>query len=393
MFRRSLAVSLLLLLVTFSTSRLRAQEMTTDAERSWAELRNSQDVKRKLLADRWRNVTRQQDWGDATGKFKTSAKYVEHDPQLAWVKLRVIQGTGSKRVVKDVQIPLEKLSKTCQSRVRQIATLSEKIAAAIEEEKKAAEDDEAGTEGGGREMMDESRGGVGETEDGMAGIDVVEPAAETRGEILTESRATETAAEPPVTNNGPPLPPVIPRVPGAPLEGAPESDQLAPPVEAAVESPPPASDESWRTSYEAFRENITPPDRSQPTIGWGAMQQLAAAHDTMSRHGGGPLDEAALAEVKESLAAAGEVTWDATLSGPGDESGDWTSALNLPPLQDPMTIRFVLERERDPGPWQNRQSGEQVRFIGRFFEFEGPTGIVVAIRFVPPIGEAVRERR
>jgi hypothetical protein len=259
MFRRSLAVSLLLLLVAFSTSRLRAQQMTTDADRSWRELRNSQDVKRKLLADRWRNVTRQQDWGDATGKFKTSAKYVEHDPQLAWVKLRVIQGTGSKRVVKDVQIPLEKLSKTCQSRVRQIATLSEKIAAAIEEEKKAAEDDEAGAEGGGREMMDESRGARGEMEDGRGEMDVVEPAAETRGEVLPEYGRSETVSESPVTNNGPPLPAALPPLPtGVSAPSAelasgesPTHRELAPSTEDTAEPRHPTTAEELRDAFQA----------------------------------------------------------------------------------------------------------------------------------------------
>ncbi len=75
----------------------------------------------------------------------------------------------------------------------------------------------------------------------------------------------------------------------------------------------------------------------------------------------------------------------------GDETGDWTTALNLPPLAEPMTIRFILDPERDPGPWQNRQSGDQVRFIGRFFEFPDANGITVAIKFIPRPGEVVRE--
>ena len=84
-------------------------------------MRDSDDVKTKLLAERWYGAIKQQEWTDATGKFKTSAKYVAHDPQLAWVKIRMIQGVGKKRVVKDMQIPLEKLSVACQARVKQIA--------------------------------------------------------------------------------------------------------------------------------------------------------------------------------------------------------------------------------------------------------------------------------
>lgn len=389
MFRRWLLVMSLVLVGASWATVLRAQELTTDADRSWRELRNSQDVRRKLLAERWRSVTRQQEWSDATGKFKTSAKYVEHDPELAWVKLRVISGTGTKRVVKDVQIPLEKLSKSGQARVRQIANLSEKITAAIEEEKKAEEEKEEGAGSEGRELMDESRGVAGELDYGTEGMDAAEPATETRGELAQESRATEGTSEPPVTNNGPPLPPVIPRVPGAPSEAA-ITGQGAQPTDATGNNSALSGDESWRTSYDAFRANITPPNRSQPTIGWGAIEPLAAAHDTWSRHGGS-LDEAALAEVKQGLAAAGEVTWEATLVATGDESGDWTEALGLPPLPEPLTIRFILDPEQEPGPWQKLQSGEPVQFVGRFFEFPDANGITVAIRFVPRPGEVVRE--
>ena len=52
------------------------------------------------------------------------------------------QGTGDKRVVKDVTIPLEKLSKVCQARVRQISVLSEKVAEAAAAEKEKAKEKE-----------------------------------------------------------------------------------------------------------------------------------------------------------------------------------------------------------------------------------------------------------
>lgn len=212
MLRRSLVVSLFLLVGVISSPLLCAQEITTDAERSWRELRSSQDVKRKLLANRWHNVVRQQEWSDKTGKFKTSAKYVAHDPQLAWVKLRVIQGTGSKRVVKDVQIPLEKLSKSCQARVRQIATLSERMAAALEAEKKAKEEKKDGSPEVGRESTEESRGGVDELDGGRPGMDDARTLSEARGELARESRPME-AAEPPAMNTGPPLPAALPPLP------------------------------------------------------------------------------------------------------------------------------------------------------------------------------------
>ena len=136
------------------------------------------------MADRWYGVIKLQEWGDASGKFKTTAKYVEHDPNLAWVKLRVIQGVGDKRVVKDVTIPLEKLSKSCQARVRQIGVLSEKVAEAVAEEQEDEDEDE--TDGGGRggEMRDdqalaeEPRGGRGQYDAGLAGMDAEQVLAE-----------------------------------------------------------------------------------------------------------------------------------------------------------------------------------------------------------------------
>jgi hypothetical protein len=134
-----------------------AHEQATDAERSWRDLRDSRDVRTKLLAERWYSVVRTQDWTNDTGQFKTSAKYVEHDPNLGWVKLRMVQGTGRDRVVKDVTIPLSKLSKTCQSRVRQINTLTERVdVAKVEEEKRLAEakkDAPAGEAGAGPEAV------------------------------------------------------------------------------------------------------------------------------------------------------------------------------------------------------------------------------------------------
>jgi hypothetical protein len=163
-----IAVCLCATAASVATAQEVTKEMTTDAERSWRDLRGSDDVKSKLMAERWYGVIKQQDWSDKSGKFKTSAKYLAHDPKLAWVKLRVIQGAGAKRVVKDVQIPLEKLSPACQSRVRTISVLTEKMAEAIEKEKKKEEEKDDGATGGrGEESSDEaitpdeSRGGRG----------------------------------------------------------------------------------------------------------------------------------------------------------------------------------------------------------------------------------------
>jgi hypothetical protein len=233
---RSLAI--VAVIVSLAASLASAQDLTTDAERSWRDLRNSEDVKTKLMAERWYSAIRQQDWGDASGKFKTSAKYVEHDPQLAWVKLRVIQGAGDKRVVKDVQIPLEKLNKVCQARVRQIAKLSEKVTAAIEEEKnKEAEDKTDGTSG---EMIEDSRGSRGEFDDGAAGVDPEQLPAERGRARGRRARQPSAPASMTITNDGPPLPALLPPLPTR-IVASEVAEPIAPPsrdAEVAGDSSP-----------------------------------------------------------------------------------------------------------------------------------------------------------
>ena len=222
MNRRWMSLAAILLLASYAAA---AEDLATDAERSWRELRSSSDVKTKLLAERWYGLVKLQEWNDATGKFKTSAKYLAHDPNLAWVKLRVIRGVGDKRVVKDVQIPLEKLSSTCQSRVRQISRLSEKISVALEEEKKREAEKEEG--GASDEMAGSSRGGRGEDAGRMAGMDAERTMTE------REPPRGRGGANPPppagmkVTNDGPALPALLPPLPGrrAPASAPPPTRQ------------------------------------------------------------------------------------------------------------------------------------------------------------------------
>jgi hypothetical protein len=223
------------------------QELTTDAERDWKAVRSSNDPRTKLMADRWYNSIKQQEWSDASGKFKTSAKYVEHDPNLAWVKLRMIRGTGKDRVVKDVQIPLDKLSKACQARVRTISVLAEKIAEAKEDEaKKDSEEEENADAAGGRggESLDqeampgEGRGGRSEFDrGGLAGMDPREVVAQREPPPQGRGRGAPAEEAPVVTNNGPPLPAALPPLPSrSSANAAPEaSPSLVPP---AMESAP-----------------------------------------------------------------------------------------------------------------------------------------------------------
>ncbi len=143
-------------------SPLFAEEISTDAERCYRDLHDADNVKTKLLAERWYNVIKLQEWTNGTGQFTATAKYLDHDPDLAWVKLRIIQGTGEQRVVKDVTIPTAKLSKTCQSRVRQISVLTEKVSTAANEMKQLQTEKDDGKD----EI--EGRGGIPSADPALA---------------------------------------------------------------------------------------------------------------------------------------------------------------------------------------------------------------------------------
>src|SRR3990172_9326124 len=95
-------------------------------EPTYFDLRRSKDRLTQQLAERYFNLVKLQEWSSDKGT-KISAKYVSHDPALKWVKLAAVRGSGKDRVTKELAVDLTKLSKTCQSRVKQIATLQTKL--------------------------------------------------------------------------------------------------------------------------------------------------------------------------------------------------------------------------------------------------------------------------
>ena len=127
---QALRLSFAVLLVS-ATNVVRADDApsstATDVEKSYLAARNSKDPKTQLLADRWYKLVQLREWSDASGKFQVNAKYLEQDEKQGTVKLRVVKGTGKEQVVSDKTIAVDKLSKECQSRVKQIAFLTEKV--------------------------------------------------------------------------------------------------------------------------------------------------------------------------------------------------------------------------------------------------------------------------
>jgi hypothetical protein len=94
------------------------------------DLAQSKDPKDRLVkshAERYLNLVKVQEWSDLSGKFRTIARYVKHDPNLTTVTIESVKGRGAERTTKEVTVPVDKLSKNCQSRVKQIDTMQKKI--------------------------------------------------------------------------------------------------------------------------------------------------------------------------------------------------------------------------------------------------------------------------
>src|SRR3954469_25652314 len=98
----------------------------TGPENKYVELSHSKDRVIKATAERYLNLVKFQEWGGASGKTQI-AKYVSHDPGLKQVKLSVARGTGKDRVLKEFDVQVATLNKTCQARVKQIDVLQKRL--------------------------------------------------------------------------------------------------------------------------------------------------------------------------------------------------------------------------------------------------------------------------
>jgi hypothetical protein len=91
------------------------------------DLSHSKDRVTKSMAERYIAMIKAQEWSDLSGKFTTIARYVKHEPDLSMVTIESGKGRGTDRVTKEITVPVDKLSKTCQSRVRQIDAMQKKL--------------------------------------------------------------------------------------------------------------------------------------------------------------------------------------------------------------------------------------------------------------------------
>jgi len=244
----------------------------------------------KATAERYLNLVKFQEWGAASGST-TMAKYVSHDPDLKQVKLSVAKGTGKDRVTKEVDVPVEKLNKTCQARVKQIDILQKRL------------DDLASTaagqaDGAGRPVGPEGPGARNAHERGVhppegqgpeaasAGPGAPPPHPEAPAQWATPEADASSSEPDPIGFAE--LPPVTPTAAAAPPTGPgtlppanPEAAGPPAPAPAPAKAGGSADRKQWRTSLASFAANIsggTDPS-GKPQVDWGELRELREMND------------------------------------------------------------------------------------------------------------------
>jgi hypothetical protein len=356
-----------------------------DTETTYLDLRRSKDRTTRQWAERYFNLTKLQEWSSAQGK-KVKAKYVSHADDLATVTLALAQG-------KEMAVPVAKLDKTSQSRVKQIAVTRKKLDQLIADGATGESDPAGATPAGdaGAPMVDE----IGEQPRRAP------PRRPTRRPVEERPVASPPAAS---TTEAPRTPGTPPAVDGGadplgfgdlPQNVAPAPSNLqGPPIPGPLANPGASGSvgiqakesngkdlAKWRTDYEVFRNNFqVDSSTGVQQVSWGALKELReATNEVVKREADGTVDESDQGEIAKEFAGVGEFTWEATLAEADVSTGDWTQRLNLPPLPEPLTISFILD-ERSPGRFQNLKTGDRVRFVGHFIDFESGD-IVAEIRF------------
>ena len=136
-FRWQFLATLMLLSLVVCTAR--AQERGgvpgTDAkdtpppgvDKFYFDLSKSKDRATKSLAERYINMLKVQEWSDQSGNFRTVARYMKHAPDLTTVTIEIVKGRGAEQKSEPKTVPVDKLSKACQSRVRQIDAIQKRL--------------------------------------------------------------------------------------------------------------------------------------------------------------------------------------------------------------------------------------------------------------------------
>jgi hypothetical protein len=320
----------------------------TAAEQQYEQLKDAEKHADKLLGERWHKLVRQRQWVDKSGKHKTFARYVEHDPNGQWVKLLVLVKKGEESTYKEVTIPLSRLSKNDQALVKRIGIVRKQVETALADAP------------AGEYPTGESPSREGDAFGELAA------AGELRGEAPGEMRGEPPGEFPPpgMEATGPPMAPPslpfsLPSMPAAPAM------------------------EPWRTDFASFAANFAPSrgEEGPSTLSWGELHALKAVHDK----------ERMLAMIKAipaeqrppypilyqqgfaygwARSGLGEVTWTASLDGSDAAAVSTTGLKHDLQLPAPLTLALVPDPEY-VGDASRFVAGQPMQFIGRFAELGG----------------------
>jgi hypothetical protein len=145
-------------------------------------------------------------------------------------------------------------------------------------------------------------------------------------------------------------------------------------------------DAPWRTDYEAFRGNFSViyERAGNHQVNWGDLQSLSALYyrerDRVAVERSGRAGPLPPEQIASDFASLGEFVWETTIAS-DPAANDWTAALGLPPLPEPVKLQAELDEQKGAGDWQRLKVGDRAEFVGRFVRFEPNYGIVIAIRF------------
>ena len=381
------------------------ESSAAEEEKTYHDLRRSKNRATKSAADRYFYLVRAQEWTSLNGK-KVVAKYVAHDPNLKWVKLSAVKGSGPNRVTREVTVDVAKLSKACQSRVKQIDTLQKKLdeLKVKEEEGDSEQASGEGLGGYGAPMRDERGAEPAQTDqpplpdptstDGDRGADdrgvggygppsstpAPAPAAQTPPADSSDPDPLgfgEVANEPPPAAStderggiGPPsfFGPIGGAPPAAPAAGA--------DADGRVER------SQWKTSYAAFLANFTatPVEQGEPTIDWGELDELRSMHEAVVLNPDqGVRDRYGRPAAARTEQPPIEVRWEAPFAGMAKDAAEPEVQFDLPPLPEPLKLRFVLDVTELPEQWSEMPPNQKVAFTGRL-EIKQSHEIIVRVR-------------
>ena len=400
-------VLLLLLFPVSLVAQNRAEKNLTEPEELYEQLKQSKKSSHKLFAQRWRKLVQRRSWTDQSGKHKTYAKYLEHDPDLKWVKLLVLTGKGKTQTEKEVTVQLAKLDKNGQSVVKRIAIARKKIEEILSVAGKEGRVDARGAAELGFAREGGYQGGVAE---GLAVPGVLEedpvssregPMAPEEGDALPRARRPRKQREsqepakfsPEVGPREAWVPPgdgfddnaLEARMRGR-FQGE-QSTREAPHAGLDPNLPDLPDQQPWRTSSQAFSEQLsaTRGEDGQWVLDWGEMGALADRYKALlatSRFVCGKLAQwelnPLLIRAKRSSRKMGEIVWKAKIKSPITDPSQ-AIAFDLPPLPEPFGMVCFCEQE-NAGDYQRFGAGDQVQFIGRFDGFVGHT-LVMRVRF------------